>query len=116
MTTALCRYDVRVGPVVPDGGLVWRETLDDPRSRPTLAHSPAWFQIIRDVYGHEPLYLSAEGPGGDRAVLPSFIVRRPLGGAVIMAVRGSGRDAPKRVPHDVVMFLYPRQVSHWAPP
>ena len=86
MTTALCRYDVSVGPVVPDGGTVWGDTLDDPRSRPTLAHSPAWFQVIRDVYGHEPLYLSAEDREGGRAVLPSFIVRRPLGGAVITSM------------------------------
>ena len=85
MTTVACRLDAMVQATGPDRA-VWVETLADPRSRPTPAHSPEWFGIVRDAYGHEPLYLAAEGLDGDRAVLPAFIVRRPLAGAVITSM------------------------------
>ena len=86
MTTMVCRYDVGAGQVGPDGAGAWMNTLEDPRNRPGLAHSPKWFHVIRDVYGHEPLYLSAEDRTGATAILPSFIVRRPLGGTVIASM------------------------------
>jgi FemAB-related protein (PEP-CTERM system-associated) len=86
MTTTVCRCDVGVASVVPDGDAGWMDTLNDPRSQPTLAHAPEWLHVIRDVYGHEPLYLSAQDRAGLRAVLPAFIVRRPFGGAVITSM------------------------------
>jgi serine/alanine adding enzyme len=86
MTTTVCRCDVSVASVVPDGDPRWMDTLDDVRSQPRLAHAPEWLHIIRDAYGHEPLYLSAQDRAGGCAVLPAFIVRRPLGGALITSM------------------------------
>lgn len=51
-----------------------------------LAHAPEWLTVIHRTYGHDPLYLSAEGDGGRRAVLPAFIVRRPVGGTVVSSM------------------------------
>jgi serine/alanine adding enzyme len=51
-----------------------------------LAHAPEWLAVIRGAYGHEPLYLSAEDGRGGRALLPAFVVRRPLGGTVVSSM------------------------------
>ena len=34
-----------------------------------LAHAPEWLTVIRETYGHDPLYLSAED---GRGAAPSF--------------------------------------------
>lgn len=51
-----------------------------------LAHAPEWRTVIRNAYGHEPLYLSVEGDGGGPGVLPAFIVRRPFMGTVVSSM------------------------------
>lgn len=55
-------------------------------SDPHLAHAPQWATVIRQAYGHDPLYFGAEDVSGRRAFLPAFIVRRPLVGPVITSM------------------------------
>jgi serine/alanine adding enzyme len=52
----------------------------------SLAHAGQWRTVIRNTYGHDPLYLSAEDGDGRRGVLPAFIVRRPVGGTVVSSM------------------------------
>ena len=52
----------------------------------TLAHAPEWQAVIRDAYGHQPLYLTAEDAEGRRGVLPAVFVRRPLLGSVVVSM------------------------------
>jgi serine/alanine adding enzyme len=52
----------------------------------TLAHAPEWFTVIRRAYGHEPLYFVAEAGREGRALLPAFVVRRPLFGTVVASM------------------------------
>ena len=70
----------------PVGAAVWKRALADGRSHATSAHSPEWFEVIRGAYRHDPLYLSAQDEEGHTAVLPAFIVRRPIGGTVVTSM------------------------------
>jgi FemAB-related protein (PEP-CTERM system-associated) len=51
-----------------------------------LAHSQEWAAVIHHAYGHEPLYLAADGGSGPAGVLPAFIVRRPLFGTAVTSM------------------------------
>jgi serine/alanine adding enzyme len=51
-----------------------------------LAHAPEWQAVIRNAYGHEPLYVTAEDREGRHGVLPAFIVRRPFLGTVVTSM------------------------------
>jgi FemAB-related protein (PEP-CTERM system-associated) len=64
---------------------VWRMASVD-GSAPALAYAPEWFDVIREAYGHEPLYLSVQDDDGRTAMLPSFIVRRPWLGTVVSSM------------------------------
>jgi FemAB-related protein (PEP-CTERM system-associated) len=64
---------------------VWARTVDEDRHS-TPAHSREWLDVIHLTYGHEPLYLRAEDDEGRTAVLPAFIVRRPLLGTVVTSM------------------------------
>ena len=57
---------------------VWRGGMTPTPGDPHLAHAPEWAAVIQRAYGHEPLYLDRRRRGGRTAVLPAFIVRRPL--------------------------------------
>jgi FemAB-related protein (PEP-CTERM system-associated) len=63
----------------------WRKAVDE-HCHATPAHSPEWFDVIRDAYGHDPLYLSADDAEGRTVVLPAFVVRRPLVGTVVTSM------------------------------
>lgn len=67
----------------PDGA--WRRVVDEV-SQSNLAHAPEWFSVIRNAYGHEALYLSAEDTDGRTGVLPAFVVRRPFVGPVVASM------------------------------
>ena len=98
MTTAtLPRPEIHVSRATPaDVGCSWAETvLATEQSH--LAHAPEWFTAIPSAYGHDPLYLSAQDAEGRRAVLPAFVVRRPVIGTVISSMPfldGGGPCAP----------------------
>lgn len=51
-----------------------------------LAHAAEWLPVIRNAYGHDPLYLIGEDGNGQRGLLPAFIVRRPLVGTVVSSM------------------------------
>jgi FemAB-related protein (PEP-CTERM system-associated) len=65
---------------------VWTRGMLDEMSEPRLAHAPEWFAVIRQAYGHEPLYLSGEDESGRPMVLPAFVVRRPFAGTVVTSM------------------------------
>jgi FemAB-related protein (PEP-CTERM system-associated) len=46
--------------------------------RSHLAHAVEWAAVIRDAYGHSPLYLVAQDESGDHGMLPAIVVRRPF--------------------------------------
>ena len=50
-----------------------------------LAHAPEWAAVIKQAYGHQPLYLSGDD-GDPAAVLPAVVVRRPLLGTVVASM------------------------------
>ena len=86
MTTAiLTRPSLSVSCAGHEGAAPWAEGVES-LAGSGLAHAPEWLTVIRETYGHDPLYLSAEDGRGRRAVLPAFLVRRPLGGSVVSSM------------------------------
>jgi FemAB-related protein (PEP-CTERM system-associated) len=84
MTAAGSR--VRVSRVRPEAaGAAWLRVAGA-MSQPHLAHAPEWATAIRQGYGHEPLYLTAEDDAGGLGLLPAFIVRRPLVGTIVTSM------------------------------
>ena len=77
---------VRVSRVPPEAaGGAWQR-LAGTMSQSHLAHSPEWATVIRQGYGHDPLYLTAEDDVGGFGLLPAFIVRRPLVGTIVTSM------------------------------
>jgi FemAB-related protein (PEP-CTERM system-associated) len=99
------RTDVRV--LRAGGGDVagtWSRAVAD-LGESRLAHAAEWFTVIRNAYGHIPLYLHAEDGDGRRGVLPAFIVRRPVGGTVVCSMPyldGGGPSGGSAVLTDVL--------------
>ena len=85
MTTAT-GSGVRVSRVRPEAaGGVWQRVAGT-MSQSHLAHAPEWATVIRQGYGHDPLYLAAEDDAGSLGLLPAFIVRRPLVGTIVTSM------------------------------
>lgn len=86
MTTAiLTRPSLSVSCAGMEISAPWSEAVEG-FSGSGLAHAPEWLAVIRETYGHDPLYLSAEDGRGRRGILPAFIVRRPVGGTVVSSM------------------------------
>ena len=83
--TAMHPPPTRVTRAAPEDDGVWRQTVDS-NQLATVAHAPEWQSVVREAYGHEPLYLVAEDGEGMRGLLPAFIVRRPLFGTVVTSM------------------------------
>ena len=64
--------------------------------------------MIRNAYGHEPLYLSVEDDNGCSGVLPAFIVRRPLIGTVITSMPYLDAGGPSSASHELSQLLVER--------
>ena len=60
--------------------------VSSPCAPPHLAHAVEWASVIRQAYGHMPLYLSAEDESGGRGFLPAVVVRRPFFGSVVTSM------------------------------
>jgi FemAB-related protein (PEP-CTERM system-associated) len=86
VSVAVPRPEVRTIGAAPRSAAVWNQSLAHVQSHATPAHSPEWFEVIRGAYGHDPLYLCAEDSDGNTAVLPAFIVRRPVVGTVVTSM------------------------------
>jgi FemAB-related protein (PEP-CTERM system-associated) len=84
MTTAAEARDAQRDPEALEAA-VWRRTVEEDRHA-TPAHSREWRDVIYGAYGHEPLYLRAQDDEGRTAVLPAFIVRRPVLGTVVTSM------------------------------
>lgn len=76
---------IRVTPWAPGSDETWPR-LVDALDHATLAHAPQWFDAIQAAYGHTPLFLQATDSLGRVAVLPAFVIRRPLLGAVVVSM------------------------------
>jgi FemAB-related protein (PEP-CTERM system-associated) len=85
MTAVAAEDGVNVTGVVPNVGGAW-DRIAQAQHGSHLAHSPEWATVIERAYGHRPLYLSARDGEGQAAVLPAFIVRRPLVGTVVTSM------------------------------
>ena len=79
------RAQVRAIGSVADRADLWQATVREAGGS-SVAHSPEWFTIIHDTYGHDPLYLTAEDEDGERGVLPAFVIRRPFFGTVVTSM------------------------------
>jgi FemAB-related protein (PEP-CTERM system-associated) len=88
MLTAAASARARLSPMCadPQGTPVWARGVLDELREPRLAHAPEWFAVIRQAYGHEPLYLAGEDESGRPGVLPAFVVRRPFAGTVVTSM------------------------------
>jgi FemAB-related protein (PEP-CTERM system-associated) len=85
-TATVIRADARVSRATDAYvASTWRRAVDD-LAEARLAHAPEWHAVIRSTYQHEPLYLEAEDGDGGWGILPAFIVRRPVGGAVVSSM------------------------------
>jgi FemAB-related protein (PEP-CTERM system-associated) len=76
---------LRVRHETPGPAAAWRRCvhgLPDPH----LAHSHQWASIIHRAYGHQPLYLAADGGDGEAGLLPAFIIRRPFFGTTVSSM------------------------------
>jgi FemAB-related protein (PEP-CTERM system-associated) len=60
--------------------------VSSPYTRPHPAHAVEWALVIRQAYGHTPLYLAAEDEAGNRGLLPAVVVRRPFLGPVVASM------------------------------
>lgn len=67
------------------GGDDWSRIVDR-AERAALAHSERWFTVFQRAYGHAPLYLKADDERGESAVLPAYVVRRPLARPVVTSM------------------------------
>lgn len=86
MTATPIRSDLQVLRVgEAEMASTWRGAVED-LGGPHLAHAAEWFTVIREAYGHDPLYLTAADGEGGRGVLPAFIVRRPIVGSVVSSM------------------------------
>src|SRR5438128_4636375 len=83
-TTAIAPRTTTISQVC-DVSAAWQRTVSE-SSEATTAHAPEWFTVIRKAYGHDPLYLSAEGEDGRVGLLPAFVVRRPCFGTVVTSM------------------------------
>jgi serine/alanine adding enzyme len=85
LTTAAQLAGIRIARAGEGDMAAWsRRVAELPGAR--LAHAPEWFTVIRNAYGHEPLYLEGEDGDGRLGVLPAFVVRRPLRRAVVSSM------------------------------
>src|SRR5262245_47425165 len=94
----------------PDRSELWHRVVagaDDA----TLAHAPEWNTAIRRAYGHEPLYLDAEDRAGQAAILPAYVVRRPLLRPVVASMPFLDAGGPCGAAGDLSRVLVERLVE-----
>ena len=108
--TIVDRSAVPVIRSVTDTAGAWQCVVDEV-SQSSLAHSPEWFTVIRNAYGHDPLYLSAEDEDGRRGLLPAFVVRRPLLGAVVTSMPFLDTGGPCSSSAALANFLVERLID-----
>jgi FemAB-related protein (PEP-CTERM system-associated) len=88
----------------------WRDAVEA-RADASLGHAAEWFTVIRRAYGHTPLYLSATDEDGSPALLPAFIVRRPLVGTVVTSMPFLDSGGPCTASAPLAQVLVERLVA-----
>jgi FemAB-related protein (PEP-CTERM system-associated) len=76
---------LRVSAHPPEAARAWNDFL---AARPggSFYHLHEWSQLNRRALGHEPIYLSAQGGGGLRGVLPLTLVKSALFGRILCSM------------------------------
>ena len=69
-------------PEVSDG---W-STLIQERDDANLGHAAQWYPVIRQAYGHKPLYFQAEDTAGVSGILPTFLIQSWMFGTVVTSM------------------------------
>jgi len=100
---------VEIRVVTDPGNDGWARAVDASRHA-KLAHAAEWFTVIKRVYGHDPLYLAADSDAGG-AVLPAFVVRRPLFGTVVTSMPFLDSGGPCGAPPAVAALLVERLIA-----
>src|SRR5437867_995688 len=100
---------VRIRVVTAAAGTEWSRVVDA-SSQARLAHAAEWFTVIPRAYGHEPLYLVADSDAGC-AVLPAFVVRRPLVGAMVTSMPFLDSGGPCAASPTVAALLVERLIT-----
>ena len=95
---------------LPDAEGTWQRVVNGSNGA-NLAHAPEWFRLIQQAYGHRPLYLSAHDGNGRCGVLPAFIVRRPLFGAVVTSMPFLDTGGPCATSPDLARLLVDKLVG-----
>lgn len=86
MTFAACENGISVTRVATDANEVaWRRVAHELNGA-HLAHSPEWAGVIRQAYGHDPLYLAGQDETGRMGLLPAVVVRRPFFGTIVTSM------------------------------
>jgi serine/alanine adding enzyme len=75
---------VRITTWDPASGARWPKVVGDV-DHASVAHAREWFTVIKDAYGHSPLYFLAQDDAGE-GLLPAFLLRRPLFGTVVTSM------------------------------
>jgi FemAB-related protein (PEP-CTERM system-associated) len=98
-----------IRPVTDTAG-IWKQFVAE-LSQSSLAHSAEWFTAIRNAYGHDPLYLTAEDGDGGFGILPAFVVRRPLFGTVVTSMPFLDAGGPCSESSAVAQMLVERLIA-----
>src|SRR5262245_2290645 len=51
-----------------------------------LYHTPLWCDVVKECFGHTPLYLLSERAGQVTGVLPLFLIRNPILGRKLISM------------------------------
>jgi FemAB-related protein (PEP-CTERM system-associated) len=88
----------------------WRPPVREPH-RPELSHAAQWAAVIKEAYGHTPLYLVADDDSGNRGILPAFIVRRPILGPIIASMPFLDSGGPRATSSELEAGLLTRLLN-----
>jgi FemAB-related protein (PEP-CTERM system-associated) len=101
---------VHVSRIDGESDAAWRDVVDC-TGEVTLAHAPEWRHAIAEAYGHQSIYLIATGDDGSTAVLPSFVLRRPLIGSVVASMPFLDGGGPSGRADDLAAALIHRLMT-----
>src|SRR5712692_1629993 len=76
---------VRITRWEPASGDAWSKVVDE-SDHAGVEHLSQWLTVIKGAYGHSPLYFLGEDEDGVGGVLPAFLVRSRLFGAVVTSM------------------------------
>jgi FemAB-related protein (PEP-CTERM system-associated) len=115
--TSITRTSVRIVHSQPQADGTWCNVLKH-IEHANLAQLPQWYNIIQQAYGHIPIYLEGEDNIGHHAILPSFLIRNPMFGAVVTSMpfldAGGPCSASPALTQTLLASLLGRAAEHGA--